>query len=232
MSEEKKKLMVLTGAGVSAESGIPTFRGAGGLWEGFRIEDVASPDGWRKDPANVLQFYNDRRKNIKNANPNRAHIALAELEKDFDVQIITQNIDDLHERAGSKNVLHLHGEILKSRSTKNEKLLYDCNDDINIGDKCEVGSQLRPHIVWFGETVPMIEQAAILTAKADILLIIGTSMQVYPAASLLHYAPPYIPVYIIDPDEVINTDDEYVHVIRKNATDGMKEFVKLIENKN
>jgi NAD-dependent deacetylase len=196
-----KKLVVLTGAGMSAESGIPTFRGADGLWEGHRIEDVASPNGWVADQDLVLHFYNLRRKNILEAEPNRGHQILAELEKHFDVQIITQNIDDLHERAGSKNVLHLHGEIRKSRSTGDPNLVYDIEGwELTRGDKCEKGSQLRPHIVWFGEAVPMIEPAAEICEQADAVVVVGTSMVVYPAASLVHFAPAQIPKYIIDPN--------------------------------
>lgn len=196
----KKKLVVLTGAGISAESGIRTFRDSDGLWEGYDIYEVASPRGWAKDPKLVLDFYNMRRKDVAKAEPNAAHTGLAELEKDFDVQIITQNIDDLHERGGSTNVLHLHGEIFKMRTSAgygNWKI-YDIKDDINIGDMAPEGGQLRPHIVWFEEPVPMIESAAAIAGMADIFVVIGTSLVVYPAAGLLNYAPPEIPKFIID----------------------------------
>lgn len=220
------QITVLTGAGISAESGIPTFRGAGGLWEGFRVEDVASPEGWMRDQKMVLQFYNERRKAVKKANPNKAHFDLAALQEHHQVQIITQNIDDLHERAGSKNILHLHGEIFKSRSVKNEDIIFDCNDDINLGDLAPDGGQLRPHIVWFGEQVPMLEKAITLTEKSDILVIIGTSMVVYPAASLLHYAPYDIPVYIINPEIPDMNKKSNFHFIRKNATEGVEELIR------
>ncbi len=219
-------ITVLTGAGISAESGIPTFRGAGGLWEGFKVEDVASPEGWLRDQKMVLQFYNARRKAVKNANPNKAHLDLAALEQHHHVQIITQNIDDLHERAGSKNIVHLHGEIFKSRSVKNESIIYDCEGDINFGDIATDGGQLRPHIVWFGEQVPNLEKAITLTERSDILVIIGTSMLVYPAASLLHYAPYDIPVYIINPEiPEMNKKSNY-HFIKKNASEGVAEFIR------
>ena len=220
------QITVLTGAGISAESGIPTFRGAGGLWEGFRVEDVASPEGWMRDQKMVLQFYNERRKAVKNANPNKAHFDLAALQEHHEVQIITQNIDDLHERAGSKNILHLHGEIFKSRSVKNEEIIFDCNGDINLGDLAADGGQLRPHIVWFGEQVPMLEKAITLTEKSDILVIIGTSMVVYPAASLLHYAPYDIPVYIINPEIPEMNRKNNFHFIRKNASEGVAELIR------
>ena len=194
----KPKLVVLTGAGISAESGIKTFRDSDGLWEGHDIYEVASPRGWKKDPAIVLEFYNMRRRDVANVHPNAAHIGLAELEENFDVHIITQNIDDLHERGGSSKVLHLHGEIFKMRSEKNESLIYDIRGDINLGDTAEDGHQLRPYIVWFEEPVPMITEAARITASADIFVVIGTSLIVYPAAGLLEMAPRHIPKYIID----------------------------------
>lgn len=196
----KKKLVVLTGAGISAESGIMTFRDAGGLWENHSIEEVATPEGWRKNPKLVLQFYNERRAKAAEAKPNAGHLALADLEKYFDVRIITQNVDGLHEKAGSTNVLHLHGELSKVRSVKNENLIYDIGaKSIEIGDLAEDGGQLRPHIVWFGEMVPMIEPAADLCLNADIFVVIGTSMQVYPAAGLIGYVSDDAPKYIIDP---------------------------------
>lgn len=196
----KKKLVVLTGAGISAESGIATFRDADGLWEGHDVMEVASPQGWRKNPALVLDFYNQRRKNAFAAQPNPGHLALARLEKDFDVTIITQNVDNLHERAGSTQVIHLHGSLFQSRSTLDENLVYNLEEqDINMGDKCERGSQLRPNIVWFGEMVPLMEKAAEVTQKADIFMVVGTSLVVYPAAGLVHYVPRHSPVYVIDP---------------------------------
>ncbi len=195
---DKKKLVVLTGAGISAESGLRTFRDSDGLWEGYNVYEVASPRGWHKDPALVLDFYNMRRKNVAEAIPNAAHIGLAELEKDFDVTIITQNIDDLHERGGSSKVIHLHGEIFRMRSEFDPVTTYPIRGDIKLGDKAPDGYQLRPHIVWFEEPVPLIETAAAITAKADIFVVIGTSLAVYPAAGLLHYAPRHIPKFILD----------------------------------
>lgn len=195
-----QKLVVLTGAGISAESGIPTFRGADGLWEGHDVTTVASPRGWAADQALVLEFYNQRRKKILEVEPNKGHSILVELEEHFDVHVITQNIDNLHERAGSGKVLHLHGEITKARSTANESLVYDIDGwQLNQGDTCELGSQLRPHIVWFEEPVPMIEPAAELVSQADLFVVVGTSLNVYPAAGLVMYAPADIPKYIIDP---------------------------------
>lgn len=220
----KKKIVVLTGAGISAESGIQTFRGAGGLWEGHDIMDVASPHGWQKNRSLVLKFYNERRKALKNAQPNTAHKILKELEEHFDVCIITQNVDDLHERAGSSNIVHLHGELVKSRSSLDENLIYDCREDIKEGDKCEKGSQIRPHIVWFGEPVPMIEKAAVLTSEADILLVIGTSMVVYPAAGLVQFAPLGIPIFVVDPNKPQVSLDRNVTYITENATSGMEKL--------
>jgi|GEM_PF-18466 len=195
----KQKLVVLSGAGMSAESGIPTFRASDGLWENHRIEDVASPEGWARNPSLVLEFYNQRRRQIRQALPNNGHRCLAALEAHFEVHIVTQNIDDLHERAGSTRVLHLHGEILKVRSTRDENLIYPWTEDLQDNDRCALGSPLRPHIVWFGEAVPMMEQAARLVSQADLLVVVGTSLVVYPAASLLRYAPPGIPKYLVDP---------------------------------
>lgn len=192
------RLVVLSGAGISAESGIPTFRDFNGLWNNYRIEDVASPEGWRKNPQLVLDFYNMRRKDAQKAQPNRAHYVLAELQEDFDVTVVTQNVDDLHERAGSKNVIHLHGSLFKMRSSKDESLVFDIKEDIKLGDKCPLGSQLRPHIVWFGEAVPLIETAAEIVATADAFIVVGTSLQVYPAAGLIEETRDAIPKFVVD----------------------------------
>jgi NAD-dependent deacetylase len=200
MAVAKKKLVVLTGAGMSAESGIPTFRSSDGLWENHRIEDVATFDAWQRNPEMVLQFYNHRRKNILESEPNRGHQLLAKLEEHFDVQIITQNIDDLHERGGSTSVLYLHGEITKARSTQDGKLIYPLDHwKMMMGDTCALGSQLRPHIVWFGEDVPLIEPAALLVSEADVFMVVGTSLQVYPAAGLVQLAGSHVPKFVIDP---------------------------------
>ena len=219
----KKKIVVLTGAGMSAESGIQTFRDEDGLWHNYRIEEVATYEAWESNPGLVMDFYNQRRKQLFEVEPNDAHRALAELEKRYDVQIITQNVDDLHERAGSTKVLHLHGELKKVRSTTDPTLIYTLDHwELKFGDTCEKGSQLRPHIVWFGEPVPLIMDATSMIQKADIVLIIGTSLKVYPAAGLLHYAPRHALKYLIDPK---GQDDPYVAnltVINKTATEGMK----------
>lgn len=229
----KQKIVILTGAGISAESGIQTFRGANGLWEGHRIEDVASPEGWRRNREQVLEFYNLRRRQLLTVNPNEAHKALVELEKKYHVVVITQNVDDLHERAGSGMVLHLHGELLKARSTVDESLVYEWDKDIKIGDKCERGSQLRPHIVWFGEMVPKMEDAALITERADIFIVIGTSLQVYPAASLLHFAPENSRKFLIDPhaDEIKSTVPN-LRIIKNTSTKGVPELVKLLCNES
>ncbi len=209
----KKKIVVLSGAGISAESGLSTFRDSGGLWEGHNVMDVASPDGWRRNKKLVLEFYNQRRRQLNNAKPNDAHLYLVKLEKKFEVTIVTQNVDDLHERAGSEKVIHLHGELNQARSTADPGLIYELNGkDINLGDKCELGSQLRPNIVWFGEPVPMIDTAAREALSADIFIVIGTSLVVYPAAGLLEFVPDDSPKYLIDPAE-----PEY-HIYRKNLT--------------
>lgn len=200
MSDEREKIAVLTGAGISAESGISTFRDSGGLWERYPIEEVATAEAWERNPEKVLRFYNERRRQLLQAKPNAAHYALAELEQKFDVQIITQNVDDLHERAGSSKVLHLHGELLKARSSTDPRLIYPWKKDIRMGDLCEKGSQLRPHIVWFGEEVPAMDEAAKRVQVAERLLIVGTSLMVYPAASLIHYLPPGMPVFLVDPN--------------------------------
>ena len=230
---KQKIIAVLTGAGMSAESGIKTFRDADGLWENHEIMDVASPEGWRKDKALVLNFYNERRRLLFDVVPNAGHLALKELEKYFDVHIITQNIDDLHERACSKNIIHLHGELRKSRSTLDETLTYDCLQDINLGDKCVKGSQLRPHIVWFGESVPLIYDAIEIISKADIVIVIGSSMQVYPAAGLVEVAPKNIPVYYIDPKPQLNHElklRKNLRIVAKPATIGVREIVNEILN--
>ena len=225
----KKRISVLTGAGVSAESGINTFRDAGGLWEGHDVMEVASPEGFAKDPELVLDFYNKRRKQLKKVSPNRAHFALAELEDRFEVSIITQNVDDLHERAGSSNVIHLHGELLKMRSSGNDQTILDCPGDITVGERCEKGHQLRPHVVWFGEAVPELERAATITQKADILIIIGTSMQVYPAAGLVDYARPGVPIYFIDPKPSISKYDfDNLTIIAKKAVKGVPTLVSKL----
>ena len=222
-----QKLVVLTGAGISAESGISTFRDAGGLWEGYDVMEVASPQGWGKNRELVLDFYNQRRRNLKDAKPNAAHLALAELQKKYDVTVITQNVDDLHERAGSKKIIHLHGQLTKSRSTLDPNLVYDIKGtELNIGDMCERGSQLRPHIVWFGEEVPEMERAMDITSQADMLLVIGTSLAVYPAASLLWYAKSTIPVYYIDPSVPDYRFDANVVHIKQKATVGMEVLLK------
>lgn len=225
----KPHLVVLTGAGISAESGIPTFRGSDGLWEGYDITEVASPEGWQRNQALVLDFYNQRRKAIIKAQPNEAHTILASLEKDFKVSIITQNIDDLHERAGSSNVLHLHGEIKKARSTKDPTLIYELESwEIKAGDFCEKGSQLRPHIVWFGEAVPMIEPAYEITQTADVLVVIGTSLQVYPAASLIHAISTNTPIYVIDPYTPAYPMNQKVTAIQEKAVVGTKKLVEYL----
>jgi len=224
----KKHIVVLTGAGISAESGLKTFRDSDGLWEGYDINEVATATAWRKNPALVLEFYNMRRKGVKEAKPNAAHYALAELESDFDVTVITQNIDDLHERAGSKNIVHLHGEILKMRSEKNEFLIYPIEDIIQLGDKAEDGAQLRPHIVWFEEPVPMIEMAAQITKTADIFLIVGTSLAVYPAAGLVNYAPWPVPKFIVDKKIPYTTSLYNLTAIEKPAVVGMEEIKNLL----
>ncbi|EKT4517446.1 NAD-dependent deacylase [Flavobacterium psychrophilum] len=226
----KKKLVILTGAGISAESGIKTFRDSGGLWEGHNVEDVATPQGWHKNPTLVLDFYNKRRQELKTVKPNEAHLILADLENDFDMQIITQNVDNLHERAGSKNVLHLHGELLKVRSTKNENYILDWSENLHLGDFDDKKNQLRPHIVWFGEDVPALEYAVELVQLADILIIIGTSLQVYPAASLMHFAPEDCLVYYIDPNpaNVSNTPQNF-KIIEALASKGMQILQKELK---
>jgi NAD-dependent deacetylase len=225
----KKKLVVLTGAGISAESGLKTFRDSDGLWNGYNIEDVATPRAWKKNKQLVLDFYNMRRHDVLNAQPNAAHIKLAELEKDFDVDIITQNIDDLHERAGSTKVLHLHGEIFKMRSEHTETLISEIRKDILLGDVAEDGAQYRPQIVWFEEPVPLIETAVMISSKADIFVVIGTSLVVYPAAGLINYAPRTIPKFIVDKSisyAIVNN----LTAIEKPATEGVAELSSLLKN--
>lgn len=225
----KKKLVVLTGAGVSAESGIKTFRDSDGLWEGYDVMEVASPEGWIKNPGLVLDFYNMRRKNVADVQPNAAHYGLAELETNYEVHIITQNIDDLHERGGSTRVLHLHGEIFKMRSERLHKPSYEIRGDIRLGDLAPDGSQLRPDIVWFGEAVPMIAPASRLAAAADIFVVIGTSMLVYPAAGLIDYVANEVPKYIIDTSIPALRQFPNLHTIEKPATKGVEELIRLLK---
>jgi len=218
-----KKLVVLSGAGVSAESGLKTFRDSGGLWEGYNVMDVASPEGWARDKGFVLQFYNERRKKALSAKPNEGHLIIAELEKYFNVTVITQNVDNLHEKAGSTNVIHLHGELFKSRSTVDPSLIYNIKGwKLKLGDRCEKGSQLRPHIVWFGEMVPMMEPAIDATLHADIFVVIGTSLQVYPAAGLIEYVKDSSPKFIIDPNMPFVTPRPNLFTIQKTGSVGMK----------
>lgn len=224
-----KRVVVLSGAGISAESGIKTFRDSGGLWEEYKIEEVATPAAWNKNPSLVLDFYNKRRKQVLEAEPNPAHLALADLENKFEVIIITQNIDDLHERAGSGNVVHLHGEILKSRSTVDSSLVYPIvGPYLNMGDTCDKGSQLRPHIVWFGESVPAMEEAISITQTADVFIVIGTSLEVYPAASLVMYAPDHALKVLIDPSAEIPFGAGDFTLVRDTAGTGVPEVVNKL----
>lgn len=225
-----QKVVVLTGAGISAESGISTFRDANGLWENHDIMEVASIEGWNKNPKLVLDFYNKRRQQLKKVEPNAAHYALRELEVQYDVHIITQNVDDLHERAGSRKVLHLHGELLKVRSTYDPTEILHWNDDLNLGDLCSREQQLRPHIVWFGEEVPEMEPAMELASEADILLVVGTSLQVYPAAGLLHYVSPQTPTWYIDPHPAL-VDNQQITVIAEKASVGVPQVVSQLREK-
>ncbi|MDR0363517.1 MAG: NAD-dependent deacylase [Bacteroidales bacterium] len=229
-----KKIVILTGAGISAESGIKTFRDGDGLWETHRVEDVATPQAWVKDAELVLDFYNARRKQLFEVAPNSAHLALKKLEDKFDVQIITQNVDNLHERAGSSNVLHLHGLLTQARSTFDPSLIYDIGDKaLKIGDKCERGSQLRPHIVWFGEAVPNIEPAAKIVSKANILMIIGTSLLVYPAAGLMYYAPVHSQKFYIDPSATDIPDVKNLTIVKEKAGTGVPRVVEqLLKGEN
>ncbi|MDR1153401.1 MAG: NAD-dependent deacylase [Bacteroidales bacterium] len=226
--KDQKKIVALTGAGISAESGITTFRDSGGLWEQYDVMEVASIDGWRKNPQLVLRFYNDRRKQLEEVKPNAAHRILAELEKDFDVTVVTQNVDNLHERAGSSKIIHLHGELTGARSSVNPDMIVDIGyRPIEWGEKAEDGSQLRPHIVWFGEAVPMIETAADAVALADMVIIIGTSLNVYPAAGLVGYAPRNASIYLIDPNDVPYSGRN-ITIIREKATAGMEKLKQLM----
>lgn len=225
----KKKLVVLTGAGISAESGLKTFRDTDGLWEGYNVYDVATPEAWRKNPQLVQDFYNERRKQVLAAQPNDAHRGLVELEKYYDVHIITQNIDDLHERAGSSNVIHLHGVITRSQSDLNPGLTYPVEGwEIKMGDRCELGSQLRAHVVWFGESVPMIETASEICESADLFVLVGSSLAVYPAAGLINFVPSQSPRYIIDPKIPEVRNSKQVIKIEKTATEGLKELLQLL----
>ncbi len=226
--QTKKKLVVLTGAGISAESGIRTFRDSGGLWEGYDVNDVATPEAWIKNPELVLRFYNERRKNVAAAVPNAAHIGLAALEKYFDVTIITQNVDDLHERAGSTNIIHLHGEIFKMRSEYDASITKEIKDDIQVGDRAADGHQFRPHIVWFGEEVPMMETATKVAYHAEIFVVVGTSLVVYPAAGLINYVAMDVPKYVIDKSIPSLSAMKNLTLIEKPATEGVAELSELL----
>jgi NAD-dependent deacetylase len=226
-----KRLVVLTGAGMSAESGLKTFREMGGLWETHDVYEVASPYGWARDRSMVLRFYNERRKQLLETTPNQGHLGLVELEKNFDVRIVTQNVDDLHERAGSSHILHLHGELRKARSTVDPDLIYDVEGwELKEGDHCEKGSQLRPHVVWFGEAVPAIEAAAEIVSTASILAVIGTSLNVYPAAGLINHVPEGVPIYLIDPNEVSIPGSSKLCVIAEPAGTGVRKLIEALEN--
>jgi NAD-dependent deacetylase len=227
------KLVILSGAGISQESGIKTFRDADGLWNNYRIEEVASPVAWRRDPRMVMDFYNMRRKQLYEVEPNAAHYALAKLEEEYEVQIITQNVDDLHERAGSTRVLHLHGELKKVRSTIDGNLVYLLNGwELKLGDLCEKGSQLRPHIVWFGEPVPNIITATSIVQQADLFLVVGSSLKVYPAAGLLQYVPDHVPMYLVDPEAEPQYYIRNLSIIRDKATTGVQKFIEMINQKS
>ncbi|MUP36837.1 SIR2 family NAD-dependent protein deacylase [Labilibaculum euxinus] len=224
-----KKLVVLSGAGMSAESGIQTFRDMGGLWNQYDVMEVASPHAWKKNPNLVHQFYNERRKQLFNCFPNKGHLLIAELEKHYEVEIVTQNVDDLHERAGSSNVLHLHGELKKARSTADPELIYDLDHwELTLNDTCEKGSPLRPHIVWFGESVPAISEAVAIVSKADVFVIVGTSLNVYPAAGLIDYIPNKTPVYVIDPNQPLMRSNRNITYIREKASVGMEKLFELL----
>lgn len=221
-----KKVVVLTGAGISAESGLKTFRDSNGLWEGYNVYQVATPEGWDENPGLVLQFYNERRRDVARATPNAAHIALAKLEQRFAVTIVTQNVDDLHERAGSTKVVHLHGEIFKARSSVDPQLIYQLKEDIRLGDLCSKGSQLRPHIVWFGEAVPMMDEAIKAASEADVFVIVGSSLQVYPAAGLIDCVRSSVPKYLIDPRIPSLPEIPNLKTIAKRASEGVSSLVE------
>jgi len=230
MDDIMKKLVVLSGAGISQESGIRTFRDMGGLWEEYDVEEVCTPQAWEQNPELVMKFYNDRRKQLYGCKPNKGHFGLAELERDFDVEIITQNIDDLHEQAGSSKVLHLHGELKKARSSVDPLLVYDMDGwELKFGEKCEHGSQLRPHVVWFGEPVPAIKEAMQIAEQADIFVIVGTSMNVYPAAGLLNYVKPGVPVFCIDPNPVHIYSN--ITFIKEKAGTGVVKLLSLLKER-
>ncbi|MEM7087201.1 MAG: NAD-dependent deacylase [Bacteroidota bacterium] len=222
------KITVLSGAGISAESGLKTFRDSNGLWEGHDVMQVATPEGFARNPELVLEFYNQRRRQLLEVHPNAAHMAIAELEQSHEVVVITQNVDDLHERAGSTHVVHLHGELLKVRSSYKENLVLDWHTDLNIGDLCEHNSQLRPHIVWFGEAVPMMDVATQFVEKSDVVIIVGTSMQVYPAAGLIQYAPAHSKVYFVDPNPSLSSSEK-ITVFAENATTGISKVISEIK---
>lgn len=227
--KNKKHIVVLSGAGISAESGLKTFRDSDGLWNGYDVYEVASPQGWHKNPQLVLDFYNARRRDVAAAMPNAAHIGLAQLENDFDVTIITQNIDDLHERAGSTRILHLHGEIFKMRTVADEHSIYEIRNDIVLGDLGADGAQLRPHIVWFGEAVPLMDTAAAIVQDCDYFAVVGTSLQVYPAASLLYYASEFVPKFIIDKKIPATEKQNNLHLIEMPASEGVKELCRILQ---
>jgi NAD-dependent deacetylase len=223
-----KKLVVLSGAGISAESGIPTFRATDGLWENHRVEDVATPEGWQKDPTLVLDFYNARRKKARESKPNEGHLIIASLQKHFNVTVVTQNVDDLHERAGSRHVIHLHGSLFISRSTTNEKLRYPIDGDLRLGDVCKDGSQLRPDIVWFGEAVPLMDSAIEYTSLADVFIVVGTSLQVYPAAGLLNYVPYEAQKFAVDPTLPDVRHIPYLTAFEEKASTGLQKVKEAL----
>ena len=227
----KRRLVIFSGAGMSADSGLKTFRDNGGLWESYKVEEVATPSAWKKDPKMVLEFYNLRRSQLLKAKPNKAHKIIAQWEKDFDVSIITQNIDDLHERAGSQNVLHLHGELLTARSTLDSQLVYEWKEDIKLGDKCERGSQLRPNVVWFEESVPMMSAAEQIVSMADIFITIGTSLNVYPAAGLVQCVTPNTQCYLVDPKLPKYRFPKEWNLIQEKAAVSLKTIEKDLKQK-
>lgn len=232
MEVKKKKIVVFSGSGISAESGISTFRDSGGLWEEYSIEEVATPQAWAADREKVLDFYNLRRKQLLSTEPNDGHKALVNLEKGYEVKVVTQNVDDLHERAGSSHVLHLHGELRKARSTVDPNLIYPIKGwELKLGDKCEKGSQLRPHVVWFGEAVTEMENAISITAQADILIVVGTSLQVYPAAGLLYEVQPSCEVFLIDPDDMSHYANQHITVIKEKAGVGLPRLSQKLMKK-